>query len=130
MLEKQKIFLSDLFVQLTKLEKNNGYRITVSAVYKDELGDFVESEQSEPLYVTSGLYTFQKINRLRLKFFLQGKFVKVAKSYKDVWLTAKQLVKFLTRFVIVAVFMDVSVLMISHFGMEQSVFRVHLVQRL
>jgi len=54
LLEKQKIFLSDLFVQLTKLEKNNGYRITVSAVYKDELGDFVESEQSEPLYVTSG----------------------------------------------------------------------------
>lgn len=53
LLEKHRPFLTNTFLNLTKLEKHDGYRVTVSAIYDTEDGDMEESEQSVPLYVNA-----------------------------------------------------------------------------
>ena len=53
MLHKLHDFVTDTHFNLTKLEMGEGYKVTVSAIYQDDEGDFEESSSSEALYVSN-----------------------------------------------------------------------------
>ena len=46
-------FITDTHFNLTSLEVGEGYKVTVSAIYQDQDGDFEESGSSEALYVSN-----------------------------------------------------------------------------